>query len=123
FAELQKLAAECPSTPVTSAQGEPTVQTTFAPPPDGAWPQTATVQRLAYDFVTTDANGQTQHSIAVYLRRGRALLGVYFPHPDGAQPPVAGKTSVPDIVSVFAARLAALPDAVVNRTASAPTLS
>ena len=31
-------------------------------------------------------------SVAVYLRRGRALLGLYFPQPDGAQPAVAGKT-------------------------------
>jgi hypothetical protein len=123
FAELQKVAAQCPSTPVVSPQGEPTIQTKFAPAPDAAWPQTATVQRLAYDFVTTDDTGQTQHSIAVYLHRGRAFIGVYFPHPDGSQPPVQSKTSIPDIVSVFASRLAALPDAVVNRSGSAPSLS
>jgi hypothetical protein len=123
FAELRKVAAACPSTPVRSPTGGPTVQTTFSPPPDGAWAQTPTVERLAYDFVTTNDQGQTQHFITVYLRRGRAFLGVYFSQPDGPQAPVAGKASVPDIVAVFASRLARLPDAAVNRTVRGATLS
>ena len=59
--------------------------------------------------------GQSQHSLAVYLRRGRALLGVYFPHPDGAQSAVKGQTSIASIVNVFATRMAQLPAAAVNR--------
>jgi hypothetical protein len=50
----------------------------------------------------------------VYLRRGRALLGVYFSRPDGAQITVEGQTTIQEIVGVFAARLAALPTSVVG---------
>jgi hypothetical protein len=123
FAELRKAAAACPQTPVPSPTGGPTVQTTFNPQPDGAWPQTPSVERVAYDFVMADDQGQTRHSVAVYLRRGRAFLGVYFSQADGAQAPVDGKTSMPDIVAVFASRLARLPDATVNRTVPGVSLS
>jgi len=114
FDELQQVVAACPSTPVPSPVGEPTVTTKFNAPPDGSWPQVAGVDRLAYDFVTTDQSGATSRSIAVYLRRGKVLMGVYFPSPDGNQPAIVGQTSVPGIVNVFAQRLAALPDSVVN---------
>ncbi|MBV8305089.1 MAG: hypothetical protein JOZ04_12830 [Acidimicrobiia bacterium] len=123
FDELKAAAAKCPSSPVAGSNGEPAVRTTFRSRPDGSWPQTPTVDRLAYDFVMTDNSGQTQHTVAVYLRRGRALLGLYFFTPEGAQPPVAGKTAIPDIVGLFAARLAALPAADVNRTVPASSLS
>jgi hypothetical protein len=114
FAELKAVAASCPTTPVPSPVGEPTAVTHFNPPPDGAWPQTPTVDRLAFDFTTTDAAGQTQHSIAVYLRRGRALVGVYFLQPNGSLGPVGGQNSIAGIVNLFAARMAQLPAAVVN---------
>jgi hypothetical protein len=114
FSELATTATKCPASPVTSPIGEQTVTTHFNTPPDGTWPQVATVQRLAFDFVTTDASGQDQHSVAVYLRRGRVLLGVYFNQPDGAQPSVAGQTTIAGIVNVFATRMAQLPDSVVN---------
>jgi len=114
FAELRATAARCPSTAVPSPVGQPAVTTRFNAPPDGAWAQTPTVERVAFDFVTTDAAGQSRHSIGVYLRRGRVLMGVYFARPDGAQPAVAGQTSVAGIVNVFATRLAQLPASVVN---------
>ncbi|MFN2608742.1 MAG: hypothetical protein ABR511_12775 [Acidimicrobiales bacterium] len=114
FAELQSVAAKCPATPVTSPVGEPSVTTHFNTAPDGSWPQTPTVDRLAFDFTTVDALGQSGHSIAVYLKRGRVLMGVYFPQPDGDQTPVAGKTAIPDIVGIFATRIAGLPASVVN---------
>jgi len=117
FEELKQVAAKCPSSPVQGANGEPSVKTTIKSRPDGSWPETPTVDRLAYDFVTTDDTGQAQHTIAVYLRRGRVFLGVYFPAPDDPQPPVAGKTSVQDIVGVFAKRMADLPASVVNGSA------
>ena len=123
FDELKQAAAKCPSSLVPGVNGDPAARTTFRSPPDGSWPQTPTVDRLAYDFDSTDQSGQTQHTIAVYLRRGRVLLGVYFFAPDGAQSPVGGKTSIPDIVSLLASRLAALPPAMVNRTVPATTLS
>ena len=113
FAELREAAAGCPTTPVASP-GEPAVATRFNPAPDTAWPQVSTVERLAFDFVATDTSGETQHVIGVYLRRGRVLEGVYFLRPDGSQSPVAGQTSVADIVGVFAGRIAQLPAAVTD---------
>ncbi len=110
FAELEAVVAACPKTRV----GQPPVLTTFNPPPDAAWPQTPTVNRRAYDFTSDDGAGRTTRTIAVYLRRGRALLGVYFSQPDGAQLPVAGQTTVEGIVGVFADRMAALPTSVVG---------
>ncbi len=115
FNELRSVAAHCPATAVTSPVGEGTAITRFRAAPDGSWARTPAVERVAYDFDTTDvATGATSHSIAVYLHRGRALMGVYFAQPDGAQVPVAGKTTVAGIVGVFEARLARLPASVVN---------
>jgi hypothetical protein len=114
FAELKSVSANCPASPVTSPVGEPPVITRFGAAPDAAWPQVATVERLAFDFVATDETGQTQHSVAVYLRRGRALMGLYFNQPDGAQSPVGGQTTIASITDLFATRLAQLPASVVN---------
>jgi len=113
FTELRSVAAHCPSTPVQSPVGEATVTTTFNAAPDGAWPQTPTVERLAFDFVTTDQQGNSSRSVAVYLRRGRVLIGLYFPAPN-TPPTIAGASSIPGIVGVFASRMAALPSSVVT---------
>jgi hypothetical protein len=113
FTELRGVAAKCPSAPVPSPSGGEAVATKFGPAPDRGWPQTPTVERLAYDFVTTRASGPSDHSIAVYLRRGRVLVGIYFAQP-GQTVEIAGKTSLSDIVSVFASRLAKLPDSIVT---------
>jgi hypothetical protein len=113
FAELRKVAAACPHAPVKSPVGEGTAETTFNARPDRAWPQTPSVQRLAYSFDTTAAGTKTA-SVAVYLRRGRVLMGVYFAQPGDPQPAVDGKTSMKEIVGLFAARMAHLPESVVN---------
>lgn len=109
FAELRSVVASCPRTPVTSPVGEPTVTTVFGPAPDASWPRTAGVDRQAYAFTTTDASGTSGRSMAVYLKRGRILLGVYFPQAARPQAPVAGQTTPAAIVKVFQDRLAALP--------------
>jgi hypothetical protein len=117
FTELQQVARACPHRAVASPTGGDTLVTTFNAPPDKAWPKTPTVDRLAYDFNSTStsgASGTPTHFVTAYLRRGRAFLGVYFAHPDGAQPAVRGQTTVPGIVALFEKRLAALPDSVVN---------
>ena len=116
FTELHAAAAGCPAGPVDSPVGEPAVTTRFGPAPDGGWPQVPSVQRLAFAFDSTNANGETSHSVAVYLRRGRALLGVYFSAPD-TPPAVQGRTTMADIVNLFAARLAKLPLEAVSTTA------
>jgi hypothetical protein len=112
--ELVAVRASCPHKPVASPVGEGTAQTEFKPAPDASWPRNPAVQRQAYSMITTAA-GQSHASIAVYLRRGRALLGIYFLQPNGVQPSVAGERSIANIVAVFEARLARLAPAVVNR--------
>jgi hypothetical protein len=113
--ELQSVVRQCPPTAVVSPVGERTATTHFLPPPDTAWPKTPTVDRQAYSFVTTDLQtSQSVPSIAVYLRRGRALLGLYFAQPNGAQIPIQGHTQIPQIVAQFETRMAQLPESVVN---------
>ena len=117
FAELHRVRSRCPNTPVASPVGEGTATTLFHAAPDAAWPNTPGVDRLAYSITSTQGS-QSTSSIAVYLRRGRALLGVYFPQPKGVQPIVAGQRSIEGIVGVFEARLAKLPASVVNGTSN-----
>ena len=109
FAELRQVTAACPKRPVPSLVGGATVTTTFRAAPDTRWPRVAGVDRLAFEFDTTDANGQHHRSIAVYLRRGRALLAVYFSKYSDPQVIVGGKKTIPDIVRFFEDRLAAAP--------------
>jgi hypothetical protein len=114
FSELRSVATECPPTPVQGPAGQPTT-TTFNAAPDSSWPQTPTVNRLAYDVTITEPATPPRRLIAVYLQRGRALLGVYFSQPEATQQlAVEGKTSIEAIVGVFAARMAALPTSVVG---------
>jgi hypothetical protein len=115
LAELRSVSAQCPPTPVVSPVGEPTATTKFSPPPDTSWPANPAVQRQAYAFVTTDPQAKVSlPSIAVYLRRGRVLMGLYFAQPNGAQVPIDGHATMQQIVAVFAARMAHLPPSVVN---------
>jgi hypothetical protein len=93
------------------------VTTRFGPPPDTGWPQVPSVERLAFAFETIGDDGERSQSVAVYLRRGRALLGVYFSHADAPTAIVEGKTALSDIVTVFANRLAKLPVAAISTTA------
>jgi hypothetical protein len=114
FSELQRVVKDCPSTPVVSPIGEPTAVTLFGPNPDNGWDHTTGVERLAYDVTTTRDSGDSTHAVVVYLRRGRALMGLYFNQPDGTQVAVNGETTIQDIVRVFEQRMAAVPSTVVN---------
>jgi hypothetical protein len=112
FAEVKSVVAACPKTPVTNPGGTGTQTTRFNPAPDGNWPAVSGVDRLAYDITTIDENNAANRSIVVYLRRGRFLMGVYFPQV--ANPPaVDGAENISDIVNVFAKRLGDLPPKVV----------
>jgi hypothetical protein len=117
FSELKSVVAACPDHPVESPAGQAPVTTRFQSPPDGSWPQVQSVERLAFSFDSISASGETSHSVAVYLRRGRALLGVYFSDPDSSHAAVAGHTAISEVVNVFATRLAKLPLAAVSTTA------
>lgn len=114
FAELKEAAARCPNSPVRSPVGEPTVTTSFSRVPDSSWPRTAGVDRQAYHFTTTDATGTSSPAIAVYLKRRRIVLAVYFPQPDGRQGPVVGQSTVAGIVEVFQERLSRLPSSLTG---------
>ena len=109
FRELRHVARSCPKGPVANPGNGSTTTTTFHPTPDTDWPQTASVEREAFSLTTADAKGASADSLAVYLRRGRVLLGVYFSKPNGEQPPIDGRTKPADIVSAFATRIAQLP--------------
>ena len=88
----------------------------FHDAPDRRWADVRGVERLAYSFTTPGRDGTAaSKDLAVYLRRGRVFLGLYFGEPDGIQPGVGGQTSVQGIVELMQGRLAALPDSVVNR--------
>ena len=88
--------------------------TTFNAAPDAGWRQVPSVNRRAYDLTTVDGGGQRRRTVAVYLQRGRVLLGVYFSRPEGAQIAVEGQTTIESIVDLFAGRVAALPTSVVG---------
>jgi hypothetical protein len=109
FRELRRVAKSCPKGPVPDPGTGSTTTTTFHPTPDTDWPQVPSVEREAFSVTTTDASSGSADSLAVYLRRGRVLLGVYFSKPDGAQPPIDGHTKPADIASAFATRVAQLP--------------
>ncbi|MGI8983551.1 MAG: hypothetical protein ACR2HM_03305, partial [Acidimicrobiales bacterium] len=113
FAELEAVVAACPPTPVQGPAGDPPVITRFNAAPDTGWRETPGVNRRAYDL-TSDSGTGPRRIVAVYLQRGRVLLGVYFSRPDGVQVPVDGQTSLEAIVNVFADRMAALPTSVVG---------
>jgi hypothetical protein len=113
FSELRTLERTCPNRPVTSPTGGRTV-TTKLDAADRSWAPFANVERIAFDVTTTDQIGQREHSVAVYLRRGRVLMGVYFGTAAATQPMVAGETSLAGISRVFASRIAELPASVVN---------
>jgi hypothetical protein len=114
LAELRSVVANCPSSPVVSPVGEPTVTTKFNAAPDTSWPQVAGIQRQAYSFTQTDGTGASQQGVAVYMQRGRALLALYFQNPSSPQPSVAGKTSMQAITAAFAQRLAAVPASAIG---------
>lgn len=114
FEELQSVVAGCPTTPVQGPAGDPPVTTTFNAAPDAGWREVPTVNRRAYDLTTVDGTGQRRRTVAVYLQRGRVLLGVYFSRPEGTQIAVDGQTTMESIVNLFAGRVAALPTSVVG---------
>lgn len=111
FEELKRAAARCPQDPVPSAAGTSST-TRLKAAPDTGWRDTAGVDRLAYDLEEIDEDDYATRSIVVYLRRDRALMGLYFYTP--ADPPVVqARIAIEDIVNVFAQRLADVPRSAV----------
>ena len=115
FAELRKVRAECPAEFQRNGSGD-LVLSTFGPDPDTSWPAPPPgIERLAYDVFMVYEGGAVTRTVAVYLRRGRVLLGLYFfVHPDAPIPSVQGRTTVSGIVDVFATRMTELAASVVT---------
>ncbi len=115
FKELREVRASCPPEFRSNGSGD-LVLSTFAPDLDSAWrPPPPGVERLAYDLLMVYDSGEVARTLAVYLRRGRILLGLYFfIQPDIPIPSVQSQTTLEGIVDVFAARMAELEASVVN---------
>ena len=114
FTELRDAQARCPAGFVASQPGGEPLMTVFNPAPDTTWAATPSVDRLAFDYFTANQQGQAARTAAVFLKRGRILLGVYmFVVPDQPPPTIAGQTTVEGIVGVFATRLSQLPASIV----------
>jgi hypothetical protein len=111
FAELLRARRECPTGLVPSpVEGEPAMKSVFHASPDATWPAVAGVDRLAFDVTLADAKGDTMRMVAVYLRRGRVVVALYFR--PGALPRVDGLVGHPTpaaVAGTIAARLASLP--------------
>jgi hypothetical protein len=108
--ELRDAAATCPSTPVTSpVEGVPPLTFRFGPPPDTGWSVAPSVDRAAFDVTMSTSDGQSQHSVAVYQRRGRFLLALYVQQPDLLADAVTGRPTLSDLSKRMADQLAAIP--------------
>jgi hypothetical protein len=115
FAEMRYAATTCPAGFVVPAEGPPAVKTTLTPPADSSWPSVAGLQRLVFRVSVNERSEPAQTHWAIYVRRGRILLGIYL---NGTSTnltfPIDGQHSLAGIVNVLAKRLAALPPADVR---------
>lgn len=100
--------------PAAEDIANPTLTWKFSDPPDAGWPATAGVERQAYKFTVSDANGAASSFVTAYLRRGRVLLAAYTSPPDSQKKLVLHSPTMAKFVSVLANRLAALPAADVR---------
>ena len=115
FRELREVRASCPAEFRPNAAGE-MVLSSFEGDLDTGWaPPPPEVERLAYDVLMVYEGGQVGRTLAVYLRRGRMLLGLYFfIQPQAPIPSVQQQTTLEGIVGVFAKRMTELPADVVS---------
>lgn len=114
FAELRAARDQCPLGPTDATSRRPQEIYEFNPQPDASWPAVPTVDRLAYDFDETAIGIGNHHAVAVYLRRGRLLLAIYFVQPDHVADAVLGQSTMQGITAMFAERVRALPESAVN---------
>jgi len=116
FAELRSAQTNCPTdfVPSAAAGGTP-LRTLFNPTPDRGWaPPPAGIERLVFDMFVVDEQGRAARTAAIYLRRGRILLGLYYYLlPNQPLPAVEGQNTVEGITNVFATRLRELSPKVV----------
>ncbi len=117
FTELRSAQTNCPTdfVPSAAAGGTP-LRTLFNPTPDRGWAAPpAGIERLVFDMFVVDEQGRAARTAAIYLRRGRILLGLYYYLPPSqALPAIEGQTTVEGITNAFAARLSGLSAKVVG---------
>lgn len=118
FKELRDAQTNCPAdfVPSAAAGGTP-LRTLFNPAPDKGWAAPpAGIERIVFDMFVVDEQGLGARTAAVYMRRGRILLGLYYYLlPDQPLPAVEGQTTVETITALFANRLSQLSAKVVGR--------
>ena len=114
FTELRDAQANCPKGFVTQPSGE-SIRIIFGPTPDRDWPGVPNVERLVFDYIIMNQQGDVGRAALAFLRRGRILLGVYvYFQADAAPPAVNGAETVDAIVHDFATRLGNLPQSVTH---------
>jgi hypothetical protein len=107
--ELQAARTQCPRKPVPSPVADTPPSTfTFGPPPDHAWASTPSVQREAFD-VTDQSTDGTDHSDAIYLRRGALLVAIYYTLPDAGHQLAPSVSTAQQLTAAIEHRIAALP--------------
>lgn len=73
------------------------------------WPAVQDVHTLAFDVPNTGTDVVNEGHTAVYMRRGRVLLAVYFRKPGVTRTPVVGHDTEKDVVAAYRQRLLDLP--------------
>lgn len=117
FAELRGAQTNCPAgfVPSAAAGGVP-LRTLFNPTPDRGWAAPPPgIERLVFDMFVVDEQGRAARTAAIYMRRGRILLGLYYYLiPNQPFPAIEGQTTVEGITGLFATRLSELSPKVVG---------
>jgi hypothetical protein len=115
--ELREAREACPGEAVGPRDGDgEAVVWGFLDAPDDDWPAEPGVQRQAYAFTTTGADGEQTTSTATYLRRGRMILALYVTPPDGAGVAIRNAPDAARFTEVMTNRLEALDDAALQRS-------
>ncbi len=107
--EVRGVSSRCPSTPVEGPQpGDPQVVWHVAPWPQSGWSLDPGIDRVALDVTISVPGEPGADQLAVFLRRGRLVMGVYLAA-EGPDVPVDGQETVAGMLAVFERRMAALP--------------
>jgi hypothetical protein len=116
FDELRSARDKCPENRFvqSSAPGVPPLKYRFEDRPDTDWPDVPGVTRLAFAFTITDEQGNAEHVVTAFLRRGRLLVGIYAfgDVPDAVLSPDVGGTE--GLVERVAQRMTDVPSSVVS---------
>ena len=105
--------AHCPSTPRQSPVGEPTVTTTLQMPPPTAPGRRRRRWRPGLQFRDHRPAGELLDFRRRLPPEGSGAHGSVLPGPEHP-PTIGGVSTIPGVVSLFASRMAALPNSVIT---------